>query len=143
MLFALLIAGCGDGGSESAVETRTEAVETTDSPEATKRDCERLAETAQKFSTFLSGDFGAEEFQVDFAVFSFLTIVASVPDEIRDDLQVLDAAYFKYVDALAGVDPANLDRELQEKLTAEIDQQKVTQASQNIAAWVQANPNCT
>ena len=78
------------------------------------------------------------------AVFSFLTIVSSPPDEIRDDLQVLDDAFLKYVDAVAGLDPGNLDREALEKLQKpkpwnEIDQQKIRQAAQNIAAWAREN----
>jgi len=144
----------GGGGSQpaatAAAAAETEPVETTDLPDATKRGCKRLAESAQKFSAFLNGrsvdtEKFDEEFH-DFAVFSVLTSVPDAPDEIRDDLQVLDDAFSKYVDAVAGVDVAKLDQEplekqLQKKLSTEIDLQRVTQASQNISAWVPEN--CT
>jgi len=134
------------GGSQPATTTaaaETEAVETTDLSDDTKQSCKRLAETAQKFSAVLKeGNFDqfGEEFY-DFAIFSFLAIVPEAPDEIRDDLRVLDDALTKYVDAIIGADFTKLDQEtldqqLQTKLSTEIDLQRVTQASQNISAWV-------
>ena len=102
----------------------------------TTRGCKRLAETAEKFSPFLTrNDFDGGEFQRDFAVFGFLTAVPDAPVEIRDDLEVLDDAYSKYGHALATIDPAKVDQNLQKNLTAKINKRKVMRASQNIVAW--------
>jgi hypothetical protein len=137
-VLAFAVAGCGGGGSGSVASSKCKGLA-------------HLAESAQKFSTFLTGrnpdlEKFAEEFD-DFAIFSLLNIVPGAPDEIRDDLQVLDDAFSKYLDAVAGVDLGNLDQEALEKLqhpSIEIDQQKVMQASQNISAWVQTvQKNCT
>jgi hypothetical protein len=132
-VLALAVAGCGGGSSDSAARTSG---------------CRHLSDSAQKFSTFATGrnsdlETFVEEFH-DFAVFSFLTIVSRPPDEIRDDLLVLDDAFLKYVDAVAGLDPGNLDRKALEKLQKptpwnEIDQQKIRQAAHNITAWVREN----
>jgi hypothetical protein len=131
---ALAVAGCGGGDSAAA---RTSG-------------CKRLGEAAQKFSTFATGrdpdpETFVKEFD-DFGVFSFLTIVSKPPEEIRDDLQVLDKAFWKYVNAIGDtdIDLANLDQEALAKLQKpkpwnQIDQQKIQQASQNITAWTREN----
>ena len=133
-VLALAVTGCGVGDSESA---RTSG-------------CKRLGEAAQKFSTFATArDSDAQTFVDefhDFAVFTFLTIVSKPPDEIRDDLLVLDNAFMKYVDAIANtdIDLAKLDPEALAKLQKpkpwnRSDQQKIQQASQNITAWTREN----
>jgi hypothetical protein len=108
-LLAFAVAGCGGGGSGSAAASKC-------------RGLAHLAEAAQKFSTFLTAsnpdpETFVEEFH-DFAVFRFLNLVGGAPDEIRDDIDVLDDAFQKYVDAVADLDlpPGNLDQKALEKL---------------------------
>jgi hypothetical protein len=108
-LLAFAVAGRGGGGSGSAAASKC-------------RGLAHLAEAAQKFSTFLTGsnpdpETFVEEFH-DFAVFRFLNLVGGAPDEIRDDINVLDDAFQKYVDAVADLDlpPGNLDQKALEKL---------------------------
>jgi hypothetical protein len=67
------------------------------------------------------------------------TAVPEAPAEIRDDLEVLDDAYSKYGHALATIDPAKVDQNLQKKLTAKINERRVMRASQNIVAWARKN----
>lgn len=126
-VLALAMGGCGSGHSES-----------------TASGCKRLAETAVKFSGFATGrDSDLKTFAEeghDFAVFSFLSIFPDAPAEIRDDLQVLDHAFSKYLDAIGDGDLGQLDQEAIEKLQkpnpwTRSDKQKIRQASQNIAAW--------
>jgi hypothetical protein len=129
-VLALAVAGCGGGDSESAARTSS---------------CKRLAEAAQKFSAFATGrdsDFDATEEIDDLAVFSALAIHPGAPDEIRDDLQVLDDAFLRYVDAVADADLGNLDQEALEELQKpktwkKSEQQKIQRASQNVSAWAQ------
>jgi hypothetical protein len=158
-VLVLALAGCGGGGdevAEPAVETtattETETTATTET-EATETEptstaggfvasgkCKELAESAQEFQAdFTSGDVDFQE-----AADRFQEFADEVPDEIQDDVQTLADAFSKYADALEGVDltstnpdPAALQK-LQE-LSQEIDQEKVSQASQNVAAWVQKN----
>ena len=108
-LLAFAVAGRGGGGSGSAAASKC-------------RSLAHLAESAQKFSTFLTGsnpdpETFVDEFH-DFAVFRFLNLVGGAPDEIRDDINVLDDAFQKYVDAVADLDlpPGNLDQTALEKL---------------------------
>jgi hypothetical protein len=61
-------------------------------------------------------------------------------------LQVLDKAFWKYVNAIGDtdIDLANLDQDALAKLQKpkpwnQIDQQKIQQASQNINAWTREN----
>ncbi len=141
-VLAFAAAGCsgGLGGSESRASSKC-------------RGLAHVADAAQKFSTFLTGSNldpkkFVEEFH-DFAFFRYVGIVGGAPDEIRGDMQVLDDAFQKYVDAFAAWEPANLDqagkldRKALEKLqhpqppTIDIDEHRVKQASQNITAWVQ------
>src|SRR4030095_10443850 len=84
-----------------------------------------LAEASQKFSTFLTGSNPdpkkiIEEFH-DFAVFRYLDLLGGAPDEIRGDIQVLDDAWQKYVDAIAAWDPEKLDQKALKKLDAIAD----------------------
>ena len=69
---------------------------------------------------------------------------AAVPEEIRDDFQVLADAYEKIAQALEGVDlssetpPADAIAKLAQ-LSQEIDSAALTEASQNISDWTQEN----
>jgi hypothetical protein len=111
-LLAFAVAGCGRGGSGSVASSKCGGLA-------------HLAKAAQKFSAFLTGsnpdpEKFIEEFH-DFAAFTFLAIVSRPPDEIRDDLLVLDDAFLKYVDAVADLDIGNLDPKVLKKLDAIAD----------------------
>ena len=75
----------------------------------------------------------------------FDELAEQVPEEIRDDYQVLADNFKEFADALKGVDLASgktPDAEtlakLQEAATS-LDSAEVQQASKNIEAWAQAN----
>jgi hypothetical protein len=160
---ALVGAGCG-GDDEASGDAETTAIaETTDTDSTTddmttedddsddmttdddlsglaSEDCIELA-TA---SAGLGQAFAAPGSQLEGAE-AFEELADQVPEEIRDDWQVLADAYSEYADALGDVDlsagetpDAGALQELQQAL-ASIDQPAVAEASESIAAWARAN----
>jgi hypothetical protein len=103
--------------------------------------CKDLANLGQKYSEALSGSgAGADLNKTAQALQEFAD---DAPSEIKSDFQVV-ADYMKKVADVAGnlkpgqtPDPATLSK--LQKLGTSIDTQKLTQASQNITAWVQKN----
>ena len=160
---ALFVAGCGgDDGSDSAssdtavVETEatddddateTEASDDGTATDATEDDGELGGECAELagLGSKLQGAFGSGSGDIDSVSEVFDELAERVPEEIRDDYQVLADNFKEFAEALEGVDlssGATPDAEtlakLQEAATS-MDQPEVQQASENIEAWVTAN----
>jgi hypothetical protein len=160
--FVLAAAGCGGGKSTTTTqgastetttgtsETTTEAATTTTGTTGalgallSSKNCRDLITSTTGFSQALAGTGGTD---LDKAAELMKQFAAKTPAEIRPDFEVLAAAYSKYAEALKGVDlksgkapsPEVIAR--LQKLSTEIDQAKLTQASQHIGAWVRKN--CT
>jgi len=159
---ALALAGCGGGGSKSSsppkttttaettttatttTETTTAATSTTPSKTAfaSTENCRQLANVGAKLSSALSGTGGSD---IQKAAKAFHEYADQAPSEIRSDFQTIADAYTKIADALKGVNlqsgqtPSAAALAKLQKLSTEINQTKLTKASQNIAAWAQKN----
>ena len=159
----LAAAGCGGGKSTTTTEgasagtttatteTTTEASTTTGTGTAealgallSSKNCRELVNSATSFSQALSGAGGTD---VKKAADLMKEFADKTPADIRPDFEVLADAYAKYAEALKGVDltsgktpSPDVIARLQ-KLSSQIDQAKLTQASQHITAWIQKN--CT
>ena len=156
---ALFVAGCGgDDGSDSAssdtavVETESSddsATETDDASEdsdATEDDgtlggeCVELAGLASQLQSAF-GNAG----DLDSTAEVFDELAERVPEEIREDYQVLADNFREFAEAMEGVDlssGAAPDAETLAKLqeaAASMDEPAVQEASKNIEAWVAAN----
>ena len=164
-VLALLVAGCGgDDSSDAAGETDTAVVDdsgsttTTDDDaadtddDATETDdagggllegeCAEFAGLSARLSQALSGSTG----DLDSASEVFDELADQVPEEIRDDYEVLAANFRELAEALEGVDLSSGEApspevlaKLQE-ITQSMDSAEVQEASQNIEAW--ASENC-
>jgi hypothetical protein len=153
---ALIAAGCGGSDSNeassdtTAATTETMSVDTTattdDSGTSTddaaignlSGDCAQFAGVSSKIAQSLSG----QDANMEDAAKAFAEIADQVPDEIKDDYQVIAENFSKIAEALKGVDltsgqtpsPEALAK-LQE-LSKSMDSAEVQQATQNIEAWV-------
>lgn len=159
-ILALVAAGCGGDSNESAgdAETTVATVETTDddtmtddSAAATDDDaddtvelsgkCAEFADISTRIGESLSGDTA----NLDEAADLFDEIADEVPDEIREDYQVIADNFSKIAEALEGVDLTSGETPSPEALaklqevTASMDSAEVQQASENIQAWVEEN----
>jgi hypothetical protein len=163
----LVAAGCGGGGKKSAGETtttnETTASATTEATtteaatteatttEATKtsslsgiasaKNCQDLERLGQKFSTAFSGTSNGADLKKQATLFE--EFADKAPSDIRADFQVIASYFSKIADAAgslkAGAKPDAATIAKLQKLSTEIDQAKLTQASQNITAWAQKN----
>ena len=155
-------AGCGGGDDESASDTDTTEItdsigtdETTEETDETgddgstdtgdfaSEDCQELLTASQALGEVLSGANTGEE--LDEASERFQEFADQVPEEIRDDVQVLAEVYEQYAEVFADLDlqagetpSAEQVQELTAAL-ATIDQQAVTEASTNLTTWSQEN----
>jgi cytochrome oxidase Cu insertion factor (SCO1/SenC/PrrC family) len=153
---ALIAAGCGGSSSdEASADTETTvAAETTMPEETTTTDdsgtstdvdlgnlsgeCAQFAGISSKLAQSLSG----QDANMEDAAKAFADIADQVPDEIKDDYQVIAENFAKIAEARKGVDltsgqtpsPEALAK-LQE-LSKTMDSAEVQQASQHIEAWV-------
>jgi hypothetical protein len=168
LALALAVAGCGGGDDEASDDpetvitdtfTDTTTDETTTDDETTdetdtgtstdfdfaSEECQELvgasAALSQAFASIGSGDDLSDESE------AFQAFVDEVPEEIRDDVQVLADAFAEYADVLEGIDlqagetPTQAQAlELSQALSS-IDQAEVTAASERLSAWSQEN--CT
>ena len=158
---ALFVAGCGgDDGGDSAssdtavVETESsdddatetdasddDATETDDGDVALGGECTELAGLASQ----LQSAFGGADGDLDSTAEVFDELAERVPEEIREDYQVLADNFREFAEALEGVDlssGATPDAETLAKLqeaAASMDEPEVREASENIEAWVTAN----
>lgn len=155
-VLVLVAAGCGGGKKNiaattaptstapatSKAATTTAATSTSDlSGIASAANCKELADLGTKFSEAAGGSANSRDTK---KVAQLLQeFAAKTPSDIRPDFKVVADAFSKIADAVGNVTPgatpdATMIAKLQ-KLAAEIDTAKLTQASQNISAWVQKN----
>jgi hypothetical protein len=159
--FALVAAGCGGGSKSSATTeaattaaaTTTEAITTeaatteatTTAPAlsglASSKNCRDLAGLSQKFSSAFSGTANGKDLKTQARLLK--EFADQTPSDIRADFQVV-ADYFSKIAEVAGnikggqtPDPATIAK--LQKISTEVDQTKLTQASQHISAWVTKN----
>jgi hypothetical protein len=156
---ALVVAGCG-GGKKSAATTEaattaaattteaatteattTEATTTTSALSGLSKNCKDFVDLGQKFSAAFSGTAKSQDVKKQAALFK--DFADKAPSDIRADFQVI-AGYFSKIAEVAGnlkvgqtPDAATIAK--LQKLSTEIDQTKLTQASQHIATWSQKN----
>jgi hypothetical protein len=166
---AFLAAGCGGGGSKEAAPTTTEATvpatseEVTPEPATTQavtteakpqgttttslagiasaKNCQELATLGQKFSQAFTGAANAQDLKKEAQLLK--EFADRTPSDIRPDFEVLADYMKKIADAAGGLKPGSTPdaatiAKLQ-KLSAEIDQKKLTATSTHIQAWVQKN----
>ena len=153
---ALLAAGCGGDDSDSsassddaaAVETEAATDDSATEDDGTSDDdsaalegeCANFAGLSAKLSSALAGTNGVAS-----AAEVFDEIADQVPEEIRDDYEVLVDNFRELADALKGIDlssggtpsPEALAK-LQE-LSGKLDTPEVQQATENIEAWAREN----
>lgn len=155
-VLVLVAAGCGGGKKNTAATTApattapatTEAATTTAATStsglpgiASAANCKELADLGAKFSQAIGGSADSQDTK---KVAQLLQeFAAKTPPDIRPDFKVVADAFSKIADAVgndtAGATPdATMLAKLQQ-LASEIDTAKLTQASQNISAWVQKN----
>jgi hypothetical protein len=164
LLLALAGGGCGGGDDETAGDTDTVLTDTTDTTTTDDTDgtttddgddgdvdgidtadCAELIAASSSLSQAFSA-IGGVDSDADEAQELFEDWADNAPEEIRDDLQVLAGAYATYVTALDDVDfeagqvpDAETLAEFQAAL-ASLDQEAVTEASQNLSEW--STENC-
>jgi hypothetical protein len=148
----LAVAACGGGNDEATSEadssgtaaaTATSSDTSSGTPDfASTSNCQQLGELGAQVAAAMGGT-GTADAQKTIDLFS--EFADQAPAEIRDDFQVVADAYSKIADALGGVNVAageTPDPEALQKLqeaSSEIDQAKVTEATNNITAWVTEN----
>jgi hypothetical protein len=153
VVLGVVLAGCGGGGSKkssapSTTTTQTTAPATTSTKTtsgtpnfATSGNCKDLASSAQKFSAALTGAAGNLKKQAQL----FQEFADKAPSDIRSDVKTIADAFSKLADAgvnfKTGQVPSSDQLAKLQAAVKQIDQAKVTQASQRISAWVQKN--CT
>jgi len=156
----LVTAGCGSSSKNSAATTEAATTEAATTEAATTEaatteatttsalgglvasgKCKDLQNLGQKYSQALSGTGGSTDLKKTAQIVQ--EFADDAPSEIKADFQVV-ADYMSKVADVAGnlkpgqtPDPATLQK--LQKLATSIDTQKLTQASQNITAWVSKN----
>lgn len=155
---ALVVAGCGGGGKKSAATTAattaaapaTTAAATTAptgttsdlSGLATAANCKQLADLGAKFSDAVSGTDPQDTKKIAQLLKEF---AAKTPTDIRPDFTLVADVYSKLADAIGNLQPGSVPdpsilSKLQ-KLSTEVDAEKLATASQHISDWVRTN--CT
>jgi len=159
VVLGVMLAGCGGGGSKkSSASPTTQATQTTQTTQtvpattatqttsgtpnfATSGNCRDLATSAQKFSAALTGASGDIKKQADI----FQKFADKAPSEIRADVKTIADAFSKIaasgVTLKTGQVPSSDQLAKLQAAVKQIDQAKVTAASQRISAWVQKNCN--
>jgi hypothetical protein len=157
----LVAAGCGSSSKNSAatteeatteVATTTEAATTEEATtEATTTSplgglvasgkCKDLQNLGQKYSQALSGSGAGTDLKKTAQVIQ--EFADDAPSEIKSDFQIVADYMSKVADAAGDLKPGQTPSPAQlqklQKLATSIDTQKLTQASQNITAWVSKN----
>jgi hypothetical protein len=163
----LVAAGCGSSSKNSAATTEaatTEATTTTEAAtteeattEATTTEaatttsalgglvasgkCKDLQNLGQKYSQALSGSGAGTDLKKTAQVIQ--EFADDAPSEIKSDFQVVADYMSKIADVAGDLKPGQTPSPTQlqklQKLSTSIDTQKLTQASQNITAWVTKN----
>jgi hypothetical protein len=135
--------------SGSTTTTDDDAMETDDDDDATESgggvlegECAEFAGLSARLSQALSGSTS----DLDSASEVFDDLADEVPEEIRDDYEVLADNFRELAEALEGVDfssgeaPSPEDLAKIQEITQSMDSAEVQEASRNIEAW--ANENC-
>lgn len=124
--------------------TTTEATTTTSndlSGIATAGNCKELADLGQKFSSAMSGAASSQDLKKEAQLLK--EFADKTPSDIKPDFEVYADFVSKVADAYNGVTPGSTPSPAQiaalQKLATEIDQAKLSAASQHIAAWVTKN----
>jgi hypothetical protein len=103
--------------------------------------CKDLANLGQKYSQALSGAGNSQDLEKSAEVLQ--EFADEAPSEIKADFQVLADYLTKIVDVVGNLKPGDTPSATQlqklQELGTSIDTQKLTQASQNITAWVAKN----
>jgi hypothetical protein len=163
----LVAAGCGSSSKNSAATTEAATTEATTTEEATTEEatteaattratttttsglgglvasgkCKDLANLGQKYSQALSGSGAGTDLKKTAQVIQ--EFADDAPSEIKSDFQTLADYMSKVADVAGDLKPGQTPSPSQlqklQKLGTEIDTQKLTQASQNITAWVSKN----
>jgi hypothetical protein len=108
---------------------------------ASAKNCRDLASLSQKFSTAFSGSANGADVKRQAALFE--EFADKAPTDIRADFKVIADYFSKIADVVGSLkagttpDPATVAK--LQKLSTEVDQAKLTQASQHITDWVQKN----
>jgi hypothetical protein len=108
---------------------------------ASAKNCRELADLGQKFSAAFTGASNAQNLKKEAQLLK--EFADRTPSDIRADFEVLAENMTKIADAVGNLKPGSTPdaqtlAKLQ-KLSTEIDQQKLQQASTHISAWVQKN----
>jgi hypothetical protein len=168
-VLAFAAAGCGgdDSSSEAAADTQVEETATVDTTaEDTTVEDTTAVDTTESTDTSgnvdlgdLSGDclafagvgakiaqaMGGANADISKTADLFDELVASAPDEIKGDLQVISegvttmAAAMKGIDFKAGATPTADQLAKMQTALASVDNAKLQAASQHIEAWAQEN----
>jgi len=159
-VFALAAAGCGGGGSKSAATTaaattqatptQTLVTSTESAPKTTTSslggiasaaNCKELADLGQKFSAAFTGAANSKDLKTEAQLLK--EFADKTPSDIRPDFEVVADYLTKVADVAGTIKPgARPDAQTLAKLqkvATEVNQQKLTTASQHISAWVQKN----
>lgn len=166
LLFALLAAlalvavGCGGSDDESSASDETTVEETTvtatseettsedvDSFDFADEDCQALVAAYVSLSGALASASGGGTSDFSDEIDEFAKLAEKVPDEIREDVQTVAAAYTQYIDVIqeAGIEPGTVPtaeqaQQLQEALQ-DVGDADVTAAGERLSAWT--TENCT
>jgi hypothetical protein len=155
-VLALTAAGCGGGGSKnSAATTEAATTEAATTEEATTEatttspigglvasgKCKDLANLGQKYSEALSGAGDTQNLKKTAEVVQ--KFADEAPSEIKDDFKVVADYLTKVADVVGNIKPGQTPDAATlgklQKLSTEVDAQKLTQAGNNITAWVSKN----
>lgn len=165
---ALVAAGCGGSGNESAATDETTIEETTTTDEATtteestdtsdtdtsdtdtngafnfvSEDCQSLVKAYVGLSAAIAAASGGKDVSGDIEKFS--KYVDEVPEEIRGDVQTIAAAYSTFADELKAigytpgeVPTADQLKKLQDA-SGSLGTSEVQAAGEHLSAWATAN----
>ena len=131
---------------ETTTEEATTEAATTTSPLGNlvaSGKCKDLANLSQKYASAFSGTGGGQDLKKTAEIVQ--DFAKNAPSDIKADFQVVADYLSKIADVMGNFKPgqtpdADTIQKLQ-KLSTEVDQAKLTAASQHISAWVQKN--CT
>jgi ABC-type glycerol-3-phosphate transport system substrate-binding protein len=156
---ALVAVGCGGSDDESSAADETTVTETTtttsdetssddlDSFDFADEDCQALVAAYVSLSGALAGASGGGSSDFADEIEEFTELAEKVPDEIREDVETVAAAYSQYIDVIqdAGIEPGEIPtaeqaQQLQNALQS-VGEADVTAAGERLSAWT--TENCT
>jgi hypothetical protein len=129
----------------TTTEAMTEATTTTAASDlsglASSANCKQLAGLGQEFSSAFTGAANAKDLKKEVELLK--AFADKTPSDIRPDFEVVADYLSKFAEAFGGIkvgktpDAATIAK--LQKIATSLDQAKLTQASQNISAWVTKN----